>query len=330
VVADRYRIVATGPVPPIATEKFADMGIIEVAQSDLGRTLPSADVLIVRNSQINGELLRQARGLQAIARTGVGVENVDLQAATQLRIPVIYCPDAGLVPMAEGTMALIFATFKRLLELRTLLQNDRWNDRYAFEVRDVRNSTLGILGFGRIGSEVARLASAMGMRILAHDNQPLPEELGFGVGSVSLRELFQNSDVVSIHCDLNDTTRGLVDAALLSVAKPGAVLINVSRGAVIADDQVLIDALDKGLLSAIGLDVFATEPPVSDSPLLHDPRIICTPHAIGLSQSWNERVFSALARDVRLVLQGGRPENVANPEFEAPLTGVRGSGDSGQ
>lgn len=311
----RRRIVSTGPVPGIADVEFADIGRIEVANGDLESALPGAEILIVRNSAVDGRLLRRATGLLAIARTGVGVENVDVDTATELRIPVIYSPDAGVGPMAEGTLALIFATFKRLVELREFLVRERWNDRYACEVRDIRDSTIGILGFGRIGSEVARLASGLGMNVLAHDTRALPRSLGFDVRSVALIELFERSDVISLHCDLNESTRGLVDDSLLSNVKPGAVLINVSRGAVIARDQVLVDALNRGLLSAVGIDVFESEPPAGESPLLHDPRVVCTPHSIGLSHAWNVRVFSSLARDVRLVLEGGCPENVANPDF---------------
>jgi D-3-phosphoglycerate dehydrogenase len=134
---------------------------------------------------------------------------------------------------------------------------------------------------------------------------------------VSLPALLARSDVITLHCALTDATRGLVDGALLSRVKPGAVLVNVARGEIVENEDVLAEALASGRLSAVALDVFPTEPPETRHPLYDDPRVICTPHAIGLTRRWNEEVFRALATGVSSVLAGERPPNLLNPEAMA-------------
>jgi D-3-phosphoglycerate dehydrogenase len=161
------------------------------------------------------------------------------------------------------------------------------------------------------------------MLVIAHDPWA-PDDNGdattVGVRRVSLHELVREADIVTLHCELNESSRGMISRDLLVDAKPGAILINASRGGLIASDDVLIEALDQGWLSAIGLDVFSSEPPSLANGLLRDPRVITTPHAIGLTRAWNERVFSSLADDVRRVLDGGAPEHIANPDALTPAT----------
>jgi len=309
------RILAGSPLPPLARELLAELGEVVVASFEDRRALAQADVLVVRAERIDADALTRAPRLRAIARTGAGLDAIDVAAATSRGVPVIYAPEAGTGPVAEGTLALILAANKRLRELGALVATGRWDERYGYETRDIEGATLGIVGLGRIGSAVARLATAIGMRVIAHE----PHLDGAGAeGSpariVGLAQLFREADVISLHCSLTDETRGLIDRRLLSSTKPGAILVNASRGDLIADESLLCEALERGWLSAIALDVFASEPPAADHPLVADPRVICTPHAVGLTRAWNERVFGALAQDLRLLLAGERPLNVANPE----------------
>ncbi len=279
-------------------------------------------MLIVRAERLTEADLGRAGKLRVIARTGVGVDNIDVAAATRMGIPVVFAPGAGVRPIAEGAMALILAAAKRLGELGAVLRQDLWPTRYALEPLDLKGATLGIVGFGRIGREVAKLAASFGMRILACDPIAEPAVLdgdGVGVEFVDLPDLMKAADVVSLHCPLTDETRGMIDAEAMASMKPGAILVNVARGGVVASDQVLIDALERGQLSGLGLDVFEQEPPAPDSPLLVDPRVICTPHTIGLTRQWNQRVFSSLAADVTRVLAGQEPQHLANP---AALSGA--------
>jgi D-3-phosphoglycerate dehydrogenase len=316
------RIVTTESVPPAADLAFADLGPITLDDENDPRILSRADVLIVRTRAVDKALLDRTTCLRVIARTGAGLDSIDLAEATKRRLPVIYAPDAGTVPIAEGTLALIFATTKRLLELGAIVAEGRWQDRYRCDVRDLAGATLGIVGLGRIGSEVARLAQAVGMHVIAHDPRLAEPGVNGALSSVrrvSLLELVREADVVTLHCELNDGSRGMINRDLLVHAKRGAILINASRGGLIAGDDVLRDALDRGWLSAVGVDVFSSEPPSTTSRLLNDPRVISTPHAIGLTRAWNDRVFISLADDIRRLLEGTRPLFIANPEVLSAL-----------
>jgi D-3-phosphoglycerate dehydrogenase / 2-oxoglutarate reductase len=301
------RIVATAEVPPVAREAFARLGEIEVAADD-GHALARAEVLIVRGTRLDAALLERADRLRAIARTGAGYDNVDVEAATRLRVPVVYAPGIGSRPIAEGALALILAAAKRLRELGAVVHESGWAARYGVVGLDIEGACLGVVGFGAIGREVARLCSALGMHVLAHD--PASE----GAELVSLAELAARADVITLHCALTGRTRGLVDRNFLAGVKPGAILVNASRGEVVEDEDVLADALVSGRLSAVAMDVFPTEPPDASHRLYMDPRVICTPHTVGLTRRWNEQVFQALADGVERVLAGRRPANLLNPE----------------
>jgi D-3-phosphoglycerate dehydrogenase len=307
------RIVATANVPAVAREAFAPLGEIIVDGSPGSRELAKAEVLILRGMRLDAELLDRAGRLRAVARTGAGYDNVDVAAATRRRIPIVYAPSVGSQPVAEGAVALILAAAKRLRELGAVVHDAAWPARYAVVGLDIEGACLGIVGIGAIGRRVARMCSALGMHVIAYDpaaDGPPPAD----VELVSLAELVARADVISLHCALSSATRGLVDRALLSQVKPGAILINVARGEVVESEDALADALAAGRLSAVALDVFPTEPPEPTHPLYSDPRVICTPHAVGLTGRWNEEVFRALAAGVQSVLAGGRPANLLNPE----------------
>jgi D-3-phosphoglycerate dehydrogenase / 2-oxoglutarate reductase len=307
------RIVATDDVPAVAREAFAPLGEIVVDPEPNGGVLARAEVLILRGAALDAALFDRMRWLRAIARTGAGYDNLDVDAATRRGVPILYAPGVGSQPIAEGTVALMLAAAKRLRELGDVVHRTAWDSRYEVVGLDIEGACLGIVGLGAIGTRVALLGTALGMRVIAHDpaaeTQAVPN-----VPLVSLPELVARADVLSLHCALTEDTRGLVDAALLAQVKPGAVLVNVARGEIVADEDVLADALVSGRLSAVALDVFPTEPPVSGHRLYADPRVICTPHAVGLTRRWNEEVFHTLAAGVQSVLEGKRPANLLNPE----------------
>jgi D-3-phosphoglycerate dehydrogenase len=301
-------------VPPVADRAFADLGPIEVAPADPA-SLHDAEVLLVRGTGVSAAVIDAAPRLRVIARTGAGYDGVDVAAATERGIPVLYAPGAGTVPLAEGTLALMLAAAKRLNELGIIVRAGAWADRYELEAFDLQGAVLGIVGLGSIGREVARLAHAFGMIVLACDPAPTPvdPDLRF-VESVSLDQLAGRADVISLHCALTERTRGMIDRDLLDRAKRGAILVNVARGAIVQSDDVLLEALNRGWLSAVALDVFAEEPPDPAHPLLSNPRVVCTPHCGGLTARWNASVFAVLADGVACVLRGDRPAHVVNPE----------------
>jgi D-3-phosphoglycerate dehydrogenase len=312
------RIVATDPVPKRARALFASLGEIEVNGTPHGPGLAEAEILLVRGTRVDAGTIASAPCLRVIARTGSGYDGVDLAAATARGIPVLYAPEAGTVPVAEGAFALILAAAKRMRELGEVLRLGDWGGRYDIETADLRGATLGIVGFGRIGQEVGRIGAAFGMHVLAHDpfagDGPVAAEL------VPLDELVRRADVITLHCALTPSTRGMIDRRLLAITKPGAILVNVARGAIVESDGALLEALETGRLSAVALDVFADEPPDPGHPLFAHPRVICTPHSVGLTARWNESVFGTLAETIESVLAGGRPANVLNPEaLERPV-----------
>lgn len=314
-MADQVRIVSTGAIPDPGLALLAPLGPVRIASIDDDAALAEAEVLVVRTASVDAGVLERAPKLRAIARTGVGLDTIDLPAATAAGVPVLYAPDGGTAPVAEGAIALMMAAMKRLGELERVLVDGRWEERYGCETRDLAGATLGVVGLGRIGSEVARLAYALGMDVVAYEpNDAAPGPDGVPVRRLALDELFRTADVITLHCSLDASTRGLVTRERLASVKPGTVLVNAGRGELVEDEQVLIEALDAGWLSGVGLDVFASEPPAVDSALLHDPRVVCTPHSIGLTRAWNERVFGTLAADVAAVLSGEEPRFIANPE----------------
>jgi D-3-phosphoglycerate dehydrogenase len=307
------RILATADVPAVAREAFARLGEIEVRRPGDVPGLADAEVLIVRGTRLDAGVLETAASLRAIARTGAGYDNLDVAAATRRGIPIVYAPGVGSQPVAEGTVALMLAAAKRLPELAAVVRDAAWMSRYEIAGLDLDGACVGIVGLGAIGRRVARLCRGLGMRVIAHDpalagSTPLDAEL------VGLDELVARADVISLHCELTERTRGLIDRQLLGRVKPGAILVNVARGQIVESEDALAEALAAGRLSAVALDVFPSEPPDPTHRLYAHPRVICSPHAVGLTARWNEQVFRSLAGGVESVLAGELPANVLNPE----------------
>ena len=311
------KIVATAPVAAPAPELLAELAEIVVAPADDEATLAplvrDAVALIVHGGcRVGGGLIDAAPSLRVIARTGVGVDLVDLQAATRRGIPVLVTPGAGADAVAEGALALMLALAKRLPELDALVRQGRFDERDALEVGDLSGATLGVVGLGRIGTRVAELARAFGMEPLAHDPYVRPDG---EIPLLDLPSLFERSQFVSLHAPLTAETRGIVDADLLARLSRGAILVNLARGALVRSLDDLLAALDSGPLAGVGLDVFETEPPDVSHPLFRHPRVLLSPHALGLSRGAKERIFREVAEGIVSVLRGGRPAAVANPEI---------------
>jgi D-3-phosphoglycerate dehydrogenase / 2-oxoglutarate reductase len=307
------RIVATDEVPAVAHDAFAPLGEIVIDGAPGARALVNAEVLIVRGTPLDASVLDRAGSLRAVARTGAGYDNIDVDEATRRGVPIVYAPGVGSQPVAEGTVALILAAAKRVRQLGQVVGEGDWSARYDVTGLDLDGACLGVVGLGAIGTRVARLCGALGMRVVACDPAARPGSRP-EAELVSLSELVARADVITLHCALTAETRGLVDATLLSKLRPGAVLVNVARGELVASEEALADALGSGRLSAVALDVFPHEPPDPRHRLYSDPRVICTPHAVGLTRRWNEEVFRALASGVQSVLRGERPANLLNPE----------------
>jgi D-3-phosphoglycerate dehydrogenase / 2-oxoglutarate reductase len=314
------RIVATGRVLPVVHEILGRFAPIEFASStdedSLVAMTKSTIGLIVRGViPISRRVIEAATDLRVIGRTGVGYDNVDISAATERGIPVVFAPGAGARAVAEGTLMLLLALAKRLLELDRKTRAGEWLARDTMAMGDLYGSVLGVIGLGRIGSEVVHLARAFGMHVIGCD--PAVREQAtetIGVKLVSLETLLSSADFISLHASLNDKTQGLLDEDRLSLVKHGAILVNVARGGLLASLDVLNEALESGKLSALGLDVYPVEPPNISHPICRRPDVLCTPHCMGLSAKAAQATFVMVSQGMAEVLDGGTPKNVANPE----------------
>lgn len=268
-----------------------------------------ADGVIVQFLQIDAQMLAASRW-RVVGRYGIGVDNVDVTAATESGIAVINVPDYCLEEVAEHAAALIYGGWRRLRQANDLVVNNQWADWKALgPIGRMSTSTLGIVGMGRIGRELHRLLAPAFGEILVHD--PEISQGPAGTRLTSLDELLATSDAVSLHCPLTDATRGILGWGNLPTMKTGTVLVNVSRGELI-DQDALIAALDRGSPGIAMLDVLAEEPPAPTSTLVHHPRAFVTPHVAWLSSDSVPELRSKVAERVAAYLVGMPVPSVVN------------------
>jgi D-3-phosphoglycerate dehydrogenase len=303
-------VVGLGPVPTSTVNAvLGDLAsfVPEPGPDDLAI---ATGAIARADAVVDADFLDRAPRLRVIARSGVGVDRIDLPAATARGIPVVITPGSGSRAVAEMVLAMALHLVKRLGPLTALVADGRWAERERVGIGDLDGATVGIVGYGRIGRRVGELASAFGMRVLAHD--PVAPPPG-DVACPDLGALGAASDVLTLHVPLTEQTRHLVDAALLARTRPGASLINCGRGGLLDLDAVLV-ALESGHLAGVGLDVFDPEP-AEHHPLFDHPDVVLTPHVAGLSRRAQAATFADAARGVVAVITGGLPATVANPDW---------------
>jgi D-3-phosphoglycerate dehydrogenase / 2-oxoglutarate reductase len=310
-------ILAIGPADEVVQQRLDAYGPylqVDVEDRDgIARHLPSVVAITARGTAvIDAALIDAAPGLRVIGRSGVGVDCVDLPAATARGIPVVITPNAGTRAVAEGALALILYLVKRLGRLTQLVREGAWTRREGLAPGDLDGETLGIVGYGRIGRRLAEIASVLGMRVVAHDPYVDPGMAAPATALLDLSPLLAGADIVSLHAPLTTETQGLIGRHALEQIKPGAVLVNCGRGGLL-DLDAAYDALRAGRLSGVGLDVFAPEPP-PHHPLFDHPDVVLTPHVLGLSRRARRLTFAEMADGMAEVLAGRRAPWVANPE----------------
>jgi D-3-phosphoglycerate dehydrogenase len=301
-----------GPVDDLVVERLAPFGEVVTAESaaDQRALLPDAIGLIARaTSEVDQALLDAAPNLRVIGRTGIGVDRVDLGAASSRSVPVVVTPTAGTRAVAEGTLAFALNLLKKLGPHTTLVREGQWAHRNRLTAHDLDGATVGLVGYGRIGRRVAELARCFGADVLVFDPYLDAAE---GITVTDLSRLLAAADVISLHAPLTPETRHIIGAAVLTRVKPGAVLVNCARGGLLDLDAVHAALLD-GRLAGVGLDVYDPEPP-ADHPLFHHPDVVLTPHIMGISARAWQRTCVDMATGMAAVLGGGRAEHVANPE----------------
>ena len=285
--------------------------VSKLAESELIRRIADFDALVVRSeTRVTAPIIEAGSKLRVVGRAGVGVDNIDVTAATRRGIVVVNAPRGNIVAAAEHTMALLFALARWVPQADASVKRGEWT-RSKFLGIEVRGKTLGVIGLGNVGSEVAKRAHGLEMEVIAYDPVVAVERAElFNVALVTLDELLERADFVTVHVPLVDSNRNLIGAAEFARMKPSARLINTARGGIV-DEAALHSALTSGLLAAAAADVFETEPP-GENPLLALPNFIATPHIAASTVEAQVSVAYDVAEEVAAVLAGDLPRFAVN------------------
>ncbi|HEV8634460.1 MAG TPA: C-terminal binding protein [Chloroflexota bacterium] len=273
-----------------------------------------ADAILCDAAPITRRVLEACRRVRVASEYGIGYDNIDVAAATELGVWVTNVPGFCTEEVADHTLAMVLALARRLPALDRAVRAGRWGAGAAGPMRRLSSQTLGLIGFGRIGQTAARKASALGLRVLAHSPHTTPERARpHGAEAATLDEVLRRSDYLALVAPATPETRGLIDRAALAKMKPTAYLINCGRGALV-DEAALVEALRSGRIAGAALDVHATEPPAPDSPLLGLENVLLTPHAAFYSQESLADLQLSAIRNAIAVLRGEPPATPVNPE----------------
>ena len=272
------------------------------------------DAIMFCFAKVPAQVLRAAEKCVVASRYGIGVDNIDIAACTELGIVVTNVPDYCVDEVSEHTLGMMLALNRRFLPHDRQVKAGGWAKvKLDQPMRRMNGATLGIIGYGRTGRAIARKAQALGMHVLAHSPSLRPgQDTGVAVGA-TLEDLLRTSDFVTVHVPLTPQTRGMIGRKQIESMKPGAILINAARGGLV-DELALADALASGHLAGAGLDVMEPAPPDPGHPLLRQENVIITPHTAFFSQASTLELETRTAREVVRVADGGEPENFINPE----------------
>ena len=265
-------------------------------------------IIVTMNEQVTKKVMEATSKLRIISKYGAGVENIDIDAATELGIIVAYSP-LNDTAVAEHAILLMLASLRKLPSLKKHMEGGGW----ALDIGptllggELAGKTVGIIGLGRIGSRLAKMLRCFGVSLLAYDPY-VSGEMATMAELVDLNTLLRESDIVTLHVKLTPETQHLIGEKALKLMKPSAILVNTSRGAIV-DEAALIKALEKGWIAGAGLDVFESEPPNRDNPLFKLDNVIITPHIAGVTKDARRKVVTQTAQSVAFVLEGKVPPN---------------------
>ncbi|WP_440009491.1 C-terminal binding protein [Halomicrococcus sp. SG-WS-1] len=279
---------------------------------DVEETLAAADAVINLRYDIDADAITAMDDVRVISRYGIGVDNVDVDAAADRDIPVTNVPDYCLEEVSMHALTLLLAMARSVPRYDRSIERGEWNRDVGAPVHRFSTRTVGVVGYGAIGREVGSRAASLGADVLASDPFLSADDLADDPADlVAFEELLERADFVSVHSPLTDDTRGLFDAEAFARMKDSACLVNVARGPIV-DGDALLDALNAGEIAGAGLDVFPDEPPATDAPLRDHDRVVATPHVAWYSEEANEERRRTVAEIVESVLAGGDPWNVVN------------------
>jgi D-3-phosphoglycerate dehydrogenase len=286
----------------------------KLSQDELVAQVGEANALIIRSGvKITPDVFAAAPNLKIVARAGVGVDNVDLDAATAHGVVVVNTPGGNTISTAEHTFGLMLALARHIPQGHATLKAGRW-DRKLFEGVELREKTLGLIGFGRIGQAMAQRAKAFEMTVIAYD-PPLPDAIFNDMAverAPDVDTLYAKADFISLHAPIIDSTREMINAAAIAKMKDGVRIINAARGALI-NDVALAEGITSGKVAGAALDVFEPEPPAADNPLIGLDGVIHTPHLAASTSDAQITVAIEAAQLVVDFLMNNKIENVVNP-----------------
>lgn len=299
------KVSKTGLAPLHGDPRFDLIKIDDSSDPAFIEALPTVHGLVVRSAtKVHAGMLEKATELRVVGRAGVGVDNIDLEAATARGVAVLNAPAGNTVSAAELTMALILSMVRRVAAADASVRQGEWG-RSHFKGAELRGRVLGLIGAGRIGSEVAKRCRAFGMRVLVYDPYLTDERAeGLRVERLTLDGVIEGADVLSLHVPLTEETRGIIDATALSRMKRGSFLVNVARGGVV-DEVALAASLAEGHMGGAALDVYGNEPLEEGSPLRDAPNLVLTPHLGASTAEAQELVATEIAEAVRAALAEG-------------------------
>ena len=291
-------------------------------EDQLCQIIGEYDALIVRSqTKVNKRVLEAAKKLRVVGRAGVGVDNVDMDAATRRGIIVMNTPGGNTISTAEHTFSMMMAMARKIPQAHASVKAGKW-DRKSYEGVELYNKTLGIIGMGRIGGEVARRALAFGMRVLAYDPfLSMSRAKALQVEVVELDEIYKRADFITVHVPMTDQTRGMINKDTIAKMKKGVRILNCARGGIV-NEQDLYDAIKSGQVAGAALDVYEKEPP-TESPLRELDVVVMTPHLGASTKEAQESVGTEIAEQISEVLAGGTIRNAVNtPSLDAKTLAV--------
>ncbi|WP_319507035.1 phosphoglycerate dehydrogenase [uncultured Methanolobus sp.] len=282
-----------------------------LSEEELVEKIPEYDALVIRSgTQVTRKVIEAADKLKIVGRAGVGVDNVDVEAATEKGIIVVNAPEGNMLSAAEHTIAMMMALARNVAQANESLKSKKW-ERSKFMGVEVNGKTLGVIGLGRIGAEVAKRAQGLNMNILAYDpfvSEERAKEMG--VTMMSVQEIVKLADFITVHTPLTKETRNIIDAEEFALMKSNARIINCARGGII-NEEALADALNSNKIAGAAIDVFVNEPPF-DSPLIDCKTLIATPHLGASTEEAQINVAVSVAEEVVSVLNGGTAKSAIN------------------
>jgi D-3-phosphoglycerate dehydrogenase/(S)-sulfolactate dehydrogenase len=311
------RVLVSDDLSPEAVRILGEAGLdvdvkVGLPPAELEGIIGGYDALAVRSAtKVTARLLEKATRLRVIGRAGVGVDNVDLDAATRRGVVVMNTPGGSSVTVAELALAMILSLYRHVPSATASVKAGRW-EKKRFQGREIAGKTLGVVGIGNIGSVLVDRARAMKMRVIAYDPFITPEAAAkMGATLVDLDTIWRDADVVSLHVPLTEQTRHLVRAETLARMKKGAILVNCARGGIV-DERAVADALAAGQLGGVALDVYEKEPPPPDQPLFRMDDVVCTPHIGASTEEAQSAVAVAIAEQLVAYLRDGVVQNAVN------------------